>query len=196
MEGNLTLIVGAGEAPSPAPPLPFRQPSRPRESFRSKRGVPRPRSMAAPPRQRCNRPPLYRSEQRGDLPRACHPCLPPTYVMLFTSQALLSARFTIFYVTWMDSQFFRIVPRLQSGHVDRARQHEVRTTSLRTLPSIMSTSCYVLHPISLSLSLLSIILFNPCSSYVYVYFIIVYRLFDPSFSRSMLFSFRSSRIYI
>lgn len=52
--------------------------------------------------------------------------------MLFTSQALLSARFTIFYVTWMDSQFFRIVSNGCNPVTSIAREHEVRMTSLRT----------------------------------------------------------------
>lgn len=51
--------------------------------------------------------------------RTCQPCLQRTYVMLFTSRALLSARFTIFYVTWMDLRFFRIGP--DAGHVAEVR---------------------------------------------------------------------------
>lgn len=78
--------------------------------------------------------------------------------------------------------------------IARANTKCVRRLFAPCLPLCQPPATFSIQ--SLSLSLLSIILFNPCSSYVYVYFIIVYRLFDPSFSRSMLFSFRSSRIYI
>lgn len=111
VERNLTLIVGGGGG---APLAAFTS----AKVFEVNAGFPGPfpsllRLGDRSQRHRANvaivRHYIDRGE-RGDLPRACHPCLPPTYVMLFTSQALLSARFTIFYVTWMDSQFFRIVP--------------------------------------------------------------------------------------
>jgi len=61
--------------------------------------------------------------------------------MLFTSRALLSARFTIFYVTWMDSRFFRIGP--DAGHVAEVRARAAVIIIVLSLIVLLFTSCYL-----------------------------------------------------
>lgn len=115
--------------------------------------------------------------------------------MLFTSQALLSARFTIFYVTWMDSQFFRIVSNGCNPVTSIAREHEVRMTSLRT--SVTPPLC---QPPLLLFSIQSprvhYILFNLCACLLDVRMYIC--LFDPMCfsSHSIIFVQSSLRVLI
>lgn len=117
--------------------------------------------------------------------------------MLFTSQALLSARFTIFYVTWMDSQFFRIVSNGCNPVTSIAREHEVRMTSLRT--SVTPPLC---QPPLLLFSIQSprvhYILFNLCACLLDVRMHVYMCLFDPMCfsSHSIIFVQSSLRVLI
>lgn len=75
--------------------------------------------------------------------RTCQPCLQRTYVMLFTSRALLSARFTIFYVTWMDSRFFRIETGRRSRRRDACPRYSDHHRPILSLIASPFANCYL-----------------------------------------------------
>lgn len=155
VERNLTLIVGGAQqgpppslaaftsakvfevnarVPSPLPFLPFSR-----------------RSIAAPPRQRCNRPPLYRSRRKGRF-TACMPPVPSTnicHVIYEPGITLCPIYYILCYVDGLAILSNRF-QRLQSGHVDRAGTRSAYDVSSHLrYASIMSTSSStLLNPIS------------------------------------------------
>lgn len=172
VERNLTLIVGGAGPPLAAftsakvfevnagfPAL-----SPPSPSLFSRR------SIAAPPRQRCNRPPLYRSWKRGEIYRVHATRAFHQHMSCYLRARHYSLPDLLYFMLrgWTRNSF-ESFQRLQSGHVDRAGTRSAYDVSSRHA-SIMSTSS---STFSNPIPLVHYILFNLCACtciYIYVFY--------------------------